>query len=301
MGWLLHLADGPLAGVSFLEGEPLLVAVWYSPDECEFFAVADGTSAGRLVIDPPVGPRDGSSWRDFVATLQAPNKAYLPRVTTPRETIYTSYDGRLRLYHQTEPPFLRLEDGAHSVALVNDTHSVSTVGFDRELGAVVALLANGSLSFFQQTIAVAHGQPDAGELPPDSFLSVADAGALVVLGSGVGMRVFDFAGNERAANAHESLTGVCAATGHLIAAVSASGNTLRIYDDRLVLLAEEQVSALLSRQEPLQLVHAMPDDRTGVHAIDLTHDGILALGIGGYLSVLTVNDLTPVPQDQPLL
>ena len=296
----MQLSDEPLNAVHFVEGEDLLVCAWLSDNRADFFRVQDGTHMGNLRVPAVNLPGVGSGRRELLDEMSAPTGAVLPRIRVGSDWVFNSYDGRLRLIHRMVDSVLELEsDGICTILPVNGG-KIEAVAFDRELGTSLVITDNGIVHIFQQHIPV-------GSLYLDKTISggrliplLADAGALAVvvgwdeivrldLGGGITARI----------NLHNSFAS-CSPDGGYVVTVGASRQTIHVLNDGLDVLFQGGSQDLWHSCDNLQPVEIPDQSSSLITGADITHDAIIACGVGGHLCVLTVEDLERLPQTRSL-
>ena len=301
MGWWLDIADDPPYAVQWLEGDPELIAVWGTLHEVRFYAQTNGAEYGRLAVTPSVTPND-MGWREFLDTLRAPNGAYLPVVEAANLVIYTSHDGRLRVYQEGDKSLILDLDG-HLAVLDRSGHAAFvTVGLDRELGTLGAVDADKRLHIYQQHVYVGafpvkmHGDPsDWNVLLPDW----SDTVLVATIGN---VQRFDMAG--QLVGSLELPAAIRSAAvspdGRWIVTADRDQPVLRVYESELHLICQENAWTLWSDTPQVQLLAAAPFMDAQPGSLAVGRDGTLVFSLGGGLCVTHMDRLTPIPQPRTL-
>src|SRR5512145_2590952 len=145
MTWRLHLSNQTIQRVDLLAGKTALLVAWAGRERAAFFELETGVEAGELLYKAPVvDSRQTPKWQEFVAGLVASNGVALPFARVGSTTIYTTEDGRMRLYY-TGGAELFLETGGKEVKLETGATDFVAIGLDRFLGLVAALDEEGQL------------------------------------------------------------------------------------------------------------------------------------------------------------
>ncbi|MBN2304739.1 MAG: hypothetical protein JXQ72_09695 [Anaerolineae bacterium] len=301
MGWWLHLAQYPLPAVYMLGGSPAQVAAWMSGQEVQFYGARDGALYSRLDVVPPTDvDRTSLAWRAFLETLRAPNGAYLPVVPTGDLTIYTSYDGRLRLYWARDHRLTLDVDGVQTTLARAGDALLVAVGLDRELGTVVCLDSDNRLHFYQQQVHVgAHAMPDGWD-SLSAAIQVPDAGGVAYVSDSASIVAVDMAGQVLHKQALTSGGGPvgCSPDGSYL--VISEQGLIRVYNAQLQPLRQAAAHDLLARAEQLQLLAEAPIPDAVPQAVAIGDDGILVFALDGIVCQSYLRELAALPQPRTL-
>src|SRR6185295_4073034 len=183
MAWRVHLTNQAIQSLDILPGKVTLLAAWTQRDRATYFDLETGIEIGEHLHKAV--SRQSDKWAEFIATLVAPNGAYLPLVRTAQATLFTTDDGKLRLYWMTGDELLLELDGKEVKLELKAKANLLALGLDRLMGAIAALDAKGKLHIFQQHISV--GSFDLKlNLDEDSqsSLAIANGGSAIFVSDG---------------------------------------------------------------------------------------------------------------------
>ena len=153
MSWRLHLTNQAIQALEILDGDTLILAAWSRRDRVAYYDLSTGTPLGEVSFEvPTVENRQDEKWHVFLASLTAPNGATLPLIRTPTLDIYTTDDGRMRLYYAGGTELSLESDGTETKLTVEDAERFLTLGLDRFLGLSAAIDESGKLHIYQQHI-----------------------------------------------------------------------------------------------------------------------------------------------------
>lgn len=301
MHWRLDLSgDWPYV-VRLVGDDPPQLAVWLSDRDIDFFALPTGAYYGRLTAATESRP-DTNGWRSYLEQLIAPHGAYLPVAWAGPVGVYTSYDGRLRLYHTPGADLVLDADGQQATLAPDGQSTIVAIGFDRELGTVAAVGDDGRLHMYQQGV---HVGSYAVEINPQAVvrLAVPDGGDTVLVIEENQVQAITIGGyvRLRLPELPRINAAACSPDGEILVTVDSESGMLRAYDGALRLVAQEPVLDVLLRAPSLQLPEDLPWPQMPPHTLDVDSAGRLALAVEGMVCVTHVRDLAPVAQPRALL
>src|SRR5262249_13532584 len=137
MSWRVHLTNQAIQSLHILPGKQSLLAAWTQRDRATYFDLETGIELGEH--QHKAVSRHADKWAEFIATLIAPNGAYLPFVRTAQASLYTTNDGKLRLYWMTGDELLLELDGKEVKLELKAKTNLIALGLDRLMGAIAAL------------------------------------------------------------------------------------------------------------------------------------------------------------------
>lgn len=300
MNWRLRLSEHPVKSPQIIPGDPGLVAIWAAADRVQCFDLSTGASYDPLPIVPPRDLfLDGEAWRSFWETLRAPNGAYLPVVDLGDMVIYTSHDGRLRVYWERGDRLMLDVDGRHTLLLQPGGMPLAAVALDRELGTVAALSTDAVLHFYQQCVFVGAYPVALGSGSPPVVL-LPDAADVAFLVDETGLQAVDMTGRV-VHNQRSPLPGgvaACSPGGDWL--VVAEQGTLRVYNSELRLVRQSSAYDLIARTTPLQLFDELPSSESAVQGIAVADDGTLIITLDGIVCRTQISEFSPLPQPRTL-
>lgn len=300
MNWRLHLSDHPVLALDLLAGDPVLLAVWTSAQDVQFFHAETGADYGAMHITQ-VGPGEGM-WQLFVNSLRAPNGAYFPVVNAGQVIIHTSHDGRLRLYHYPENRLVLEADDQHVGLERSSARTLLAVGLDRELGTVCALDEQGWLHVYQQQIYVgAYLIAEQSDSRPGSLL-VPDAAAHVWVIDDSQIQAIDMAGQVQGRMAAHGAwsNAACAPDGQVLVVSEMQQERFTAYDAQLRPICRGAVVDLMAGSKPLQLFEEAVYQPDVVMPMAVADDGRLAFALNGTVCVTSLAEFRPLPRPRRL-
>jgi len=305
MSWRLHLTNLAIRQIDIVTGKPTLLAVWTGRERVAFFDLDTGASVGETSLRAPVGePRQSMKWQEFVAGLTAPNGAYLPLVRAGGTTIYTTEDGRMRLYAPGDGG-LFLETDGKEVPLDTGGAALVALGLDRFLGLIAALDEQHRLALYQQHIRV--GVFDTGlDMLDDTLPSVAvsNGGGAIFVSNGQAVLLLDSGGRvKHRLTAHYPIGRLaCSANGKVLITSDPDTGVIRAYNGAdFTPTHQRHAIDLLQDATQIQLIADLPAASAGVGALAVDNQGALAFALSGVVCVTHLNHLAVLPRPQPLL
>jgi hypothetical protein len=305
MTWRVHLTNQAIRDLDILAGRPPLLAAWPQRDRVTYFELESGAPMDeRLLRSTRAGELHSEKWREFVATLIAPNGLYLPTVHTPEATIYATDDGQMRLYHVNDNGLVLEIEGKEIPLQSNGASTFTTVGLDRFLGLIAALDDQGKIHIFQQHIPV--GVFDIGvsvqsELQPG--LAISNGGAAIFVSDGENIILTDSSGRVRKRLAVHYFIGkiACSPNGRLLATSDLETGVIRIYNGGDLLATHQRHAIdLLAEATQLQLLADLPPAAVALNAVVIDNSGLLAFSMAGVICVTDLEHMDALPRPQQL-
>lgn len=303
--WRLHLSNQAIQRVDILAGNPPLLAAWTGRERAAFFDLETGAPADEIMTKIAAGEtRQSAKWLEFVSRLKAPNGATLPVVRAGSTTIYTTEDGRMRLY-EVSGEELFLETDGKEVKLETGDADFLAVGFDRFLGLVAALDEQYRLAIYQQHIRV--GLFDTGlKVDDDSQpgVAVSNGGSAIFVTNGQEVALMDSGGKiRRRLSVHYPIGRItCSPSGKLLLTTDAETGVIRAYSGADFTPTHQRYAMdLLQDAAQIQLIADLPPASASVGALAVDNQGVLAFAISGVVCVTAVEAMVALPRPQPLL
>jgi hypothetical protein len=302
MAWRVHLADDSIYRLDILKGQPDVLCAWFAGDRVAFYELTTGTALGRAIFEPPaisVSEREGEEWRDFLATLQAPNGVPLPTVRLQRLTIQQSMDGKRQLYDDGHGVSVCV-DGQETPLSAADTH-LSTVALNPHTGVVVALDDRGKIYLFtgerEPQVVDLRLQPEAHTVPD---LVMANEADLLIVTDGYHLVRVGANGeiDRRRQMAYYINRIACASDGERCATSDSEAGIIRVYTGpELTFERQKYAIDLYVAADPVQLMENLPTPRLAVSAMALDGD-MLAFAMEGMITATHLSQMTLMPQAQ---
>jgi hypothetical protein len=303
MAWRVHLTNQAIQNLHILPGKKSLLAAWTQRDRATYFDLETGIEIGEH--QHKAVSRQSDKWAEFIATLVAPNGAYLPLVRTAQATLFTTDDGKLRLYWMTGDELLLELDGKEVKLELKAKANLVALGLDRLMGAIAALDAKGKLHIFQQHISV--GSFDLKlNLDEDSqsSLAIANGGSAIFVSDGREIVLTDTSGKVKKRQPVHYFIGrmVCSPDGKRLVTSDPETGVIRIYTgDELQPTHQRHALDLLQDAAQLQLIADLPPFNAAPGALAIDDKGNLAFNISGVVCATTLKQLDALPRPQPLL
>jgi WD40 repeat protein len=305
MAWRVHLTNQAIRSLDILSGKPPLLAVWTHRERVAFFDLETGAPVEERVLKPGrAGERQSDRWREFVASLVAPNRVYLPVVHTPQAVIYATNDGQMRLYQVGDTDLFLDIEGKEIRLEASGVNCFLSVGLDRVLGLIAALDDKGKIHIFQQHISV--GVFDLGlslqpELP--SAIVISHGGAAIFVSDGHQIVLTNSSGRVRKQLEVHYFVGkiACSPNGKMLATSDLESGVLRLYNGDLMATHQRHAFDLLADATQLQLLADLPPADVALTALAAGNDGVLAFAMAGVVCVTDMEHLDALPRPQRLL
>jgi hypothetical protein len=303
MAWRVHLTNQAIQRLDILPGKPTLLAAWTQRDRATYFDLETGVEMGEH--QHKAVARQSDKWPEFAASLVAPNGAHLPYVRTAGATLYTTEDGRMRLFYMGEA-MLSLEVEGKDVPLeVKGTSNFRALAFDRMMGVIAALDEKGKLHVYQQHIRV--GAFDLKMKPGEDYapaLAIAEGGTSIFVSSGTEIAMTDAGGKvKKRQSVHYFIRRIaCSPDGKLLATTDGETGVIRVYDGTdLTPTHQRHAIDLLHRADQLQLIADFPPATAAPGALVVGNGGVLAFTIAGVVCATGLKQMDALPRPQPLL
>ncbi len=303
MPWRVHLTNQAIQSLHILPGKQTLLAAWTQRDRATYFDLETGIELGEH--QHKAVSRQSDKWAEFIASLVAPNGAYLPFVRTAQAILFTTNDGKLRLYWMTGDEFLLELDGKEIKLELKAKANIIALGLDRLLGAIAALDAKGKLHIFQQNISV--GSFDLKlNLDEDSqsSLAIANGGSAIFISDGREIVLTDTSGKVKKRQSVHYFIGrmVCSPDGKRLVTSDPETGVIRVYTgDELQPTHQRHALDLLQDAAQLQLIADLPPFNAAPGALAIDDKGNIAFNISGVVCATTLKQLAALPRPQPLL
>jgi hypothetical protein len=306
MAWRLHLTNQAIRRLDIIEGEPDLLAAWSRRDRVLYYEVETGTPRGeRLLEIPDTDERDSEAWRNFVAELKAPNSGHLPLVQTPRLTVHTTDDGRMRLYTLGENELYLENDGKEIKLESGEADAFPALALDRFLGLSAALDTGGKLHVYQQHITV--GAFDLGlnmsdELRPE--VAISRGGGSIFVTDGQTIVLTDSGGQVRKQlKAHYFIRRMsCSPDGRYLVTADMDPGVIRVYEGAELALTHQRFAIdLVAEATQVQLLADLPPATVALSALTIDSEGRIALSLSGVICMTDLTFMDELPRPQPLL
>lgn len=303
MPWRVHLTNQAIQSLQILPGKQTLLAAWTQRDRATYFDLETGVELGEHLHKAV--SRQSDKWAEFIATLVAPNGAYLPFVRTAQATLFTTDDGKLRLYWMTGDELLLELDGKEVKLELKTKATVLALGLDRLLGAIVALDAKGKLHLFQQHISVGNFDLKLN-LNDDSqsSLAIGNGGSSIYVSDGHEIVLTDTSGKVKKRQPVHYFIGrmVCSPDGKRLVTSDPETGVIRVYTgDDLQPTHQRHALDLLQDAAQLQLIADLPPFNAAPGALAIDDKGNIAFNISGVVCATTLKQLAALPRPQPLL
>jgi hypothetical protein len=303
MAWRVHLTNQAIQRLDILPGKPTLLAAWTQRDRATYFDLESGIEMGEHLHKAV--SRQSDKWPEFAASLVAPNGAQLPVIRTAQATIYTTEDGRMRLFY-TGGTNLTLEVEGKDLPLeIKAASDFVTLAFDRVMGVVAALDEKGKLHLYQQHIRV--GAFDLKyKLDSDyqPVLAIADGGASLFVGAGREIILAETSGRVKKRLSVHYYVGrlACSPDGKYLATCDIDTGVIRVYDGTdLTPTHQRHAIDLLHHAAQMQLIADFPPSTAAPGSLAINNAGMLAFTISGVVCASPLKKMDALPRPQPLL
>lgn len=306
MSWRLHLTNQAIQSLEIVDGDPSILVAWSRRDRVAYYDLDSGTPYGEISFEVPVvESRQDEKWQSFLNTLTAPNNAHLPVIHTPSLDIYTTDDGRMRLYHAGDTELYLESDGKEVQLEVIDAERFRAVALDRFLGLSAAIDEKGKLHIYQQHIRV--GAFDLG-LTLDEGLKlsvvISRGGGAIFVSDGQRVVLTDSSGRIRKKLEPHYFIGdiSCSPNGKYLVTNDIDTGVLRVYNGaELQALHQRFAIDLLAEAIQTQLIADLPPMMVGLSALTMDNKKRIAFAMSGVICVTDAEHMDDLPRPQPLL
>jgi hypothetical protein len=303
MAWRVHLTNQAIQRLDILPGKPVLLTAWTQRDRATYFDLESGIELGEH--QHKAVSRQSDKWPEFVASLVAPNGAYLPVVRTAQATMYTTEDGRMRLFYTGGTNLVLEVEGKDLPLEIKSAADFVTLAFDRVMGVIAALDEKGKLHLYQQHIRV--GTFDLKLKLVDDYapvLAIADGGSAVFTAAGREIILTDAGGRVKKRLSVHYFVGrlACSPDGKLLVTCDTETGVIRIYDGNdLTPTHQRHAIDLLHHAAQIQLIADFPPAAAAPGALAINNAGMLAFTISGVVCATALKQMDALPRPQPLL
>ena len=306
MPWRLQLTNHAIHSVSIIDGHPALLATWIDPDRVVYHDLMTGAPYGKQICRPPeIEDRHSTGWQSFVGELTTPGGTFLPVVRTQHLTIYTTDDGRMRLYHVGDAT-LYLDDDGDEIALdsAGATHFIALT-LDRCLGFVAALDRDGLLYLYQQHLLL--GAFDLNLTVPFDLrpaIAISQGGAVIFVTDGQQIVLTDSSGQTRQViHPHYPIRLLaCSPDGRYLATCDLETGVIRVYHGEVMALGYQRFAIdLVTEAAQIQLMTSLPPLSIAPGALAIDNRGVVAFAMSGVICVSDLLHMDQLPRSQPLL
>ncbi len=306
MTWRLHLSNQAIHHINILPGKPSLVAAWTQRTRVFYFDLENGAQMGeRTFKDGKFENREDEKWREFITSLNAPNKAFLPIVRTPQAEIFTSEDGRTRLY-STEQAELYLEVNGKEIKLdTGDAAHFVAIGLDHFLGLIAALDEKAMLHIYQQQTLV--GVFETGLYLDDDLrpqIAISYGGGSIFVTDSQRIVLIDSNGKVRKRLETHYLIGKldCSPNGQHLVTADMEANVIRVYNGaELIPTHQRHAVDLLAEADQLQLMADFPPANVALNALTINNKGIMVFALAGVICASDITYMDALPQPQKIV
>lgn len=306
MSWRIHLANQAIIQLDILAGREPALAAWTRRDRVSFYHLENGLPLGEHHIGPsPDGPRSGELWQNYLAALHGPGEKYfLPLVHTARGTVYSTDDGRMRLYHTGDADLYLETDGQEVQLDADGAERFVALDLDRALGLVAALDESGRLHIYQQNLRI--GAFEIGlDMQPDlrPVVTVPRGGGAIYASDGRCIVATDLTGRVCARLETHYYVGqmACSPGGGMLVTSDLEIGVLRVYNSEGLMPTHQRFAIdLLAGATQLQLLADIPPVNVAVSALSAHNRGTIAFAIAGVICVTDVSRMVELPRPQTL-
>jgi hypothetical protein len=303
MAWRVHLTNQAIQHLDILPSKPTLLIAWTQRDRATYFELESGIELGEHTHKAV--SRQSDKWGEFAASLVAPNGAYLPYIRTAQATIYTTEDGRMRLFHSGDTDLTLEVEGQNLPLEVKGANRFRALAFDRFLGVLTALDEKGRLHLYQQHIRA--GAFDLKMKPDSEFvpgLAISEGGAAIFVSNGQEIVLTDTSGQVKKRQSVHYFIGriACSPDGKLLVASDSETGVIRVYEGAdLTPSYQRHAIDLLHKADQLQLIADFPPANAAPGTLVIGSNGALAFTISGVVCATSLKQMDALPRPQPLL
>lgn len=308
MSWRIHLANQAIQNLHILPGKPPTLVAWTSKRRVHYYDLNRGLLLSERILPKPpkVEKRTDEQWQTYIASLTGPDKNfYLPYVRMGSTEMYSTDDGKLRLYKEKDDSLHMETDGAEEdIALVGGERFIS-VDLDRALGTLIGLDEDLKLHVYQQNIRVGAfelGLENDTDLRPR--IVVSRGGGNIYATDGRSLVSVDTSGTVLKKQDLHYYVGrmTCSPGGGMVITTDMESGVMRIYKgETLTLTHQKFVIDLVASATQIQLMADLPPTTTAISAIAAYNRGVIAFAMSGVVCVTNVEALDEVPRPKALL
>jgi hypothetical protein len=305
MAWRVHLTNQAIRQLHILPSKPAMLAAWTQRNRVQFYNLENGTLLEeRTIPDAPTAPRQSQPWQDYIASLTQSQASYfLPYIRTRQTDIYTTDDGKLRLYRLQDGRVFMETDGAEQE--LREARQFITLDLDRALGTVVGLDEACKLHIYQQDLYI--GAFDIGlEVDPDlrPALVISRGTNNIYATDGKRLVAVDTNGSVQKTLQTHYFVGRLAASsgGNMVITSDMESGVLRVYHGNGLVLTHQRFAIdLVAEANQVQLLADLPPVSTAISALAAYTRGILAFAMSGVVCVTDVQHMDEIPRPKALL
>ncbi|MFN8371888.1 MAG: hypothetical protein U0694_03285 [Anaerolineae bacterium] len=306
MTWQMFFPNQTIRRLDILAGKPPLLAVWTRSDQVRYYDLRDGVAQGETRLMPPTTTdRESETWQAFVATLKSPNNTALPIVRSGDTTLYSSTDGRMRLYHTGNADVYLEEEGQEAKLDAGGASNFVALAFDPQLGVSAALDENARLHIYQQNIPIGAfntGLTLTPELQP--ALAIAHSGSSIFASDGQRLVLMDNGGKIlKTLDTHYYVGQMaCSPNGNRLAASDLESGVIRVYSgSELIPMHQRFAADLLERAQMENGQVLSSPDGAALSALAINNQGAVAFAQSGHVCVSETGYMDAMPRPQRLL
>lgn len=307
MTWRIHLTNQAIRDLHILPGHPPILAVWTQRRRVHYYDLVGGTPLeDRWLPNAPSTSHQSDSWQTYIASLRGPGgNQYLPYVRTPEANIFTTDDGKLRLYQQRDAQLVLDTNGVASTLDTGHAEQMISLDLDRALGMVVSLDEKCQLHIYQQNIRL--GQFDIGLVAdPDlrPAVAVPRGGGNIFATDGKRIVVTDSGGKVLKEREMHYYIGrmTCSPSGSMVVTSDIENGVLRVYHgESLVLTHQKFAIDLVAAATQVQLMADLPPLGTALSALTAHVRGAFAFAMSGVVCVSSTEHMDRIPRPKALL
>jgi len=304
MAWRVHLTNQAIRQLHILPSKQPTLAAWTQRNRVQFYDIESGhLLEERTLPAAPTEPRQSQAWQAYVGSLsRVEGSQYLPHVRTRQADIYTTDDGKLRLYRQSDGRVFMETDGAEEE--LEEAQDFITLDLDRALGTVVGLDEACKLHIYQQNLYI--GAFDIGlEVDPDLRAAVVISRGTNNVYATDGQRLVAVDTNgtvQKTLQTHYYIGRVAASSGgSMVITSDMDSGVLRVYHGNGLVLTHQRFAIdLVAEASQIQLMADLPPVSTAISAIAAHTRGTLAFAMSGVVCVTDVSHMDEIPRPKAL-
>ena len=307
MAWRIHLANQAIQNLHILPTKPPILAAWISKRRLHYYDLSRGLLLSEQILpSPPNVARKEDDWQNYIAQLISPEKnVYLPYVRMRNTEMYSTDDGKLRLYRDADDRLTMETDGVEEELSIVGGERFISVDLDRALGTVVGLDESLRLHVYQQNIRVGAFELELEndvDLRPNVVVS--RGGSNIYATDGRSLVSVDTSGTIlKKLDLHYYVGRMtCSPGGGMVITTDMENGVMRVYrGETLTLTHQKFVIDLVADAAQIQLLADLPPTTTAISAIAAYNRGMIAFAMSGVICVTDVEALDEVPRPKALL